>query len=353
MATKETLKEHILYQECQHNPLISNGSVVCQECGFILDRDYRNTNFVLGTNVNDGMRNISKQYVSIGDDLSHIGRLGSQIGRNKKFNIKDSANKSLAPDLQKKFKRLRTRAQYISIKGNETIYRIFSILNSVSSSLNLPEHIRKTAAYYYRKLIKKERINNISCICFCLWNAIRIFKAPVTLKEVIDIFRKIGHRISTHLIIRDGCLYIQYLYEEGIKKTTPKLPIDYLPRLFGMLRQKSNIIEERISYKNIYFYKDITLYYSELETLAMKISNQLEFQLALFSPHPFNYASSLIYFADKLLSLKNNHRPVLTQRIVSKLSKVAIYSIRDLYISMFKQYYLKEKNRREKKWDAN
>lgn len=334
--------EAICSEVCSHNVFIDNdrGEMVCENCGIVLDKVYRNSSYLYYESSDTS--SISKQYLSQGDDLHFVGgNLGTRI-----ISLRDASNKSLDPNALKKFKRLKKENDYFKKKSDCKRERIFTVLNQICDVLALPLNIRRSAAYLYRKIDPDIIINHVSCIGFCLWVAIRTEKNLTTLREVLSSFKERGSRVNKRSLIRDSCIYVQHLYEKGVKKSEPKTPFDYMPRLIGILSNNYQFLEKRLKNKNINIYKNARAYLIELEKLTYMCLDKLAFQLRLYAPHPFNYGAALIYFTDRLLALENNHKPVLTQEIFAKLTKVKAYTLRDLYVKRFKHYYLKEEERK-------
>jgi transcription initiation factor TFIIIB Brf1 subunit/transcription initiation factor TFIIB len=54
--------------------------------------------------------------------------------------------------------------------------------------------------------------------------------------------------------------------------------------------------------------------------------------------NPFIFAVAVVYSADLLIAKIARRRPILTQRLISKATTAAEYSVRDHYAKLLKQH---------------
>ncbi|MFX1312375.1 MAG: hypothetical protein ACFFHD_07160 [Promethearchaeota archaeon] len=325
--------------ECGGNIIINSFERICNKCGLIIDEFFKESSFLINENYKKS--NLNKQYVSVGAKTDFIGGLGSFIDyENSKF-LKDKTGRLLPPNEQKLYRRLKKNYdQFLRIKNHETEYRIFDILNKISSYLNLNKNTRNNAAYYYKKIIKNEEkvINNISLIAFCIFYAIRkeFQNAPITINEISKTFQNYGHRVNPRLILRDGIKYKHHLKIESI----PHKSEDYLIRLINQVINHKNLVE-RLKKKGINWSK--REFQNKLIVECREILKMLPLRIR-GGRNPFILTGAIIYLADKLLAKKYYQKTILTQKIISEVTNIAEYSIRDHYVNLLKPIFFKTLN---------
>jgi transcription initiation factor TFIIIB Brf1 subunit/transcription initiation factor TFIIB len=331
-------KEEIIENcpECGGSVILNSFEKICNECGLVINGLFKATSFIF--NKENNRTNLSKQYVALGERTDFIGGLGSFIDYENSKYLKDKAGRLLPPNDQKLYRRLKKKYdQFLRIKNHETEYRVFNILNKVSLSLNLNKNLRNSSAYYYKKIVKMEGkvINNISLIAFCIFYAVRkeYQNAPITINEIAKAFQSFGHRVNPRLILRDGIRYKHHLNKESI----PHKSEDYLIRLINQVISHGDL-EDRLEKKNSNWSK-----YEFQNNLNKKCKEILK-NLPLWhrgGRNPFILTGAIIYLADKLLARKNDHKSVLTQKIIAEATNIAEYSIRDHYVNLLKPLFFK------------
>lgn len=333
---KINFSEEIICPECRGTTILSSRERVCGTCGLVIDKIYKNSSYSFKKNNKDN--NLSKQYVALGNRTDFVGGLGSFIGYEKTKYFKDKSGNLLSPNDQRLYRRLKKNySKFLRIKNHETEYRIFNILNKISTYLDLNKNIRNNAAYYYKKIIKNEEdiINNISLIAFCIFLAGRKenHNAPITINEISNAFQKFGHRVNPRLILRDGLKYKKFLDI----KTKPHKSEDYLNRLINQIINHKNL-SKRLIKKGVNWPK------KEFQIKLIKMSMRILKNLSMWKRagrNPFILSGAAIYLADKLLAKKYNQKAVLTQRLISEATNIAEYSIRDHYVNLLKPIFIK------------
>ncbi|MFX1590269.1 MAG: hypothetical protein ACFFC1_19220 [Promethearchaeota archaeon] len=321
--------------ECEGNTIITSHEMICQECGLIIDQIYKESSYLFDNFLNQN--NLNKQYVALGDRTDFVGGLGTFIDYENSKYLKDNSGKLLSPNEQKLYRRLKKNySQFLRIKNHETEYRVFNILNKITTYLNLNKNIRNNAAYYYKKIVKNEKkvINNISLIAFCTFYAARkeLHNAPININEISQAFQNFGHRVNPRLILRDGLRYKIHLNN----KITPHRSEDYLIRLVDQV-VNHNELEVRLKKKACLWKKNE--YKIELINNCQKILKQLN-SWDRGGRNPFILTGAIIYLADKLLANNNNHKSILTQKLISEATHIAEYSIRDHYVNLLKPIFI-------------
>lgn len=325
--------------ECGARVISKSFERVCEACGLVINEILDKSNYSFRKV--DEFNNSSKQYVALGNRTDFIGGLGTYIGYENSKVLKDKRGNLLPPNEQKLFRRLKKNyGKFLKIKDHETEYRIFRILKKISLFLNLNRNVRSNAAYYYKKIKKREKkvINNISLIAFCIFIAARKekFNAPITINEIADAFQKFGHRVNPRLILRDGLKYKHYLEINS----NPHKSEDYLVRLINQVIHHKNL-ESRLIKKKIPWPKN------EYKIRLMKKSRYILENLSKWERggrNPFILTGAIIYLADKLLTSDYNLKAVLTQKLVSEATEIAEYSIRDHYVNLLKPHFIEKKS---------
>ncbi|MHA1285110.1 MAG: hypothetical protein ACTSQP_21640 [Promethearchaeota archaeon] len=322
--------------ECGGNLILTSYEQVCEQCGLVIDTIYGDSSYEINNKETRG--NLGRQYVALGERPSFIGGLGSFIDYEKTKFLKDKTGKILPPNDQKLYKRLKKNyAHFIRVKDHETEYRIFNILNKIIIYLNLSKKIRDNAAYYFKKILKKEKkvINNISLIAFCIFYAARneSHNAPITIKEISNAFQNFGHRISPRLILRDALKYKHYLN----KGVPPHKSEDYLIRLINNVMNHRDLKSRLEKKKSKWTLKEFEI---QITKKCRIILNQLT-SWHRGGRNPFILTGAIIYLADKLIAKEQKQKPILTQKIISEATKIAEYSIRDHYVSLLKPLFMK------------
>ena len=327
--------------ECGGSIVKNSFEKICNQCGLVIGNFFKESSYLLEDS--QMTNSLNKQYVALGERPDFIGNLGSFIDYENSKYLKDKSGRLLSPNDQKLFRRLKKNySQFLRIKNHETEYRIFNILNKISLYLNLNRNIHNNAAYYYKKILKKQKrvINNISLIAFCIFYAARKENqnAPFTINEICKAFQNFGHRVNPRLILRDGMRYKEYL----MKKCKPHKSEDYLIRLIDQVIKHKDL-EERIKLKRVRWSKEI--YQRNLAIKCRIILKSLS-QWKRGGRNPFILTGAIIYLADKLLAKEYNQKAILTQKMVSEATSIAEYSIRDHYVNLLKPYFIKNENKK-------
>lgn len=318
--------------ECNGKIIKHEFQYICSSCGLIVEEEMNPSSYKISNN-SIFKFNQNLQYVYIGKTIETIGNLGSYIDfYEKTSNFKDYRGKILSPKKQKLFLKLKNKySKFLKIKNYETDYRILRILSDVIQLLNLNNSVKKDAAYLFRKIKNANRKikNNITLIAFCILYAIRhqCHNAPITIKEIVEVFKMLGHRINPRLIIRNGITYKKIL-----QPPRPHKSEDYISRLVSNIISYPDL-EKRIKKKNPQL---------DLKNYGIKLFNETILLLKNIDlkkrggRNPFIFAGAAIYCADKILATKLNAKSILTQKIAANAMNIAEYSIRDHYISIFK-----------------
>ena len=323
--------------ECK-SKLIQNGhESVCNNCGLIIDSVLFVDSFQFNDTINSDL-STGDQFVSVGKTVDSICTLGSHIDFFSTKVFCDYKRKTISSNLQKKFRKLKSYTFPIKIKNHETDYRVLRILNNVTKYLRLSSIVKNRAAYYYQSIKRKSPSirNHISLIGFCIFYATREFcsNAPVSIREICNIFNIMGHRVSPRLIIRDSIDYQKFLK----KKNQPHRSEDFISRFINSVVNSPEVVNRMEKKKSLWTIPE----YKNLLEIKCKFIIKTINKGRKRSWNPFILAGATVYCADKLLAKDNDTKSILTQKIASNAMKIAEYSIRDHYVKILKPLFNSE-----------
>ncbi|MHA1410166.1 MAG: hypothetical protein ACTSQY_07680 [Candidatus Odinarchaeia archaeon] len=311
--------------ECNGHIVLLSGEYVCSSCGLVVDKFFEPPLSALNTDN-------KKSKGALGSRLHIVDGLGSYIDYHNSKNFHDKTGSILPLETQRLYKRLKYRYNlYGRIKDYQTDYRILRLLNQISAALDLPNYIRDTAAYNYRKIKQRypHRIrNHITLIAVCLILAIREYKnvALHTLKEVCYAFRKLGHRVTERSILREA-LHLKIKLGYTVK---PRRSEEYIQRILASL-SNDHTLNQKIKTRLI----DPKRYWNSLMQETLHLLKSVS-SVERGGRNPYVFAAAAIYAADQKLAYEQQRKSVLTQKAIAKLANVAEYSIRDHYCSILK-----------------
>ncbi len=330
--------EHLKKQRCSEcgGVLINNEhEIVCQNCGLVFD-SYSFAESYQINEISDFHQCSSTQFVSIGKTVDSICTLGSHIDFFSKYTFYDYKKKLISARNQKKFSKLKKFYSLpTKIKNHETDYRILKILGQISEYLCLSKPVKSRTAYLYHEIKRKAPaiVNHVSLIGFCIFQASKENKShsPISIKEICNTFRLLGHRINPKLIIRDYLEYQKYL----TTRTKPHQSEDYISRFIDNVVSSRDVMERMIQ-KGSQWHKEE--YRRLLNKKCLHILKTLHYNIRA-SRNPYILASTVVYCADRLLAREFNSKPILTQKIASLAMQIPEYSIRDHYVKIFKPFF--------------
>ncbi|MHA1595282.1 MAG: TFIIB-type zinc ribbon-containing protein [Candidatus Baldrarchaeia archaeon] len=322
--------------ECNGDVVLHNGEYVCSKCGLVVDQEFLSPIIEFHTNDIDSPA-VSKQYASLGERHHIVDGIGSYIDYYESYVFKDSRGTVLNKDKQSLFRRLKFLydSKY-KIFRNETPYRALRTLNHACANLQVPVHIRDRAAYYYHKLLtlaktaKLSLTNHILAVAACLVIALHEGHGspPITIREVIEVFRKMGHRVN-HRNLMKKVFELKKLLRV---RYTAKNCEDFVPRIVSKMLSS----------------KDVKRILNKLRIDVLWFKNALEketYELLKMVPkkerggrHPYTLATAAVYAASRVIAKKLGRKNLLTQKIVAKAAGVREYGLRDHFCAIFRRF---------------
>jgi transcription initiation factor TFIIB len=319
-----------------NNFIIQNGHErVCGDCGLIIDDRFYVDSYQFNE-VNNNEKSVGDQYVSVGKVVDNVCTLGSHLDYYYSKTFHDFKHQIVSSNQQRLFKRLKKYYSLpLKIKNRETDYRILKILSKVVQYLKLSSPVKNRAAFIYQKIKRNAKFirNHVSLIGFCIFYASREFthNAPISIRELCQVFRTMNHRISPRLIIRDSIEYQCFIKE----KSKPHRSEDYIERLVNSI-VSSEYITSRMNKKGSrWSLKDYKL---KMLKKCDQILKSMSFRIR-GSRNPFILAGAIVYCSDKLIAKEYNTKSILTQKIASESMKIAEYSIRDHFVKILKPLF--------------
>ncbi|MHA1754117.1 MAG: hypothetical protein ACTSYR_01195 [Candidatus Odinarchaeia archaeon] len=313
--------------ECSGRIIENVGEYVCSSCGLVVDQVYEPLR-------SDYPYEGEKSKTALGNRLHIVDGLGSYIDYLNANCFYDTKGSPLSARKQNFYRRLKYRYNlYGRVKDQQTDYRIFRILNRISSKLNLSNHIRDSAAYHYRKIKKRFRgriKNHVVLIALCLILAIRNNKEliQVNLRELCEVFRKLGHRVTPRSITR---LAFQLKIKLGYTIKNVKSE-EYITKIISALSNSVEIKNKLNTNK-----ENQNNYWQLLNLETFKLLRNIS-KMDRGGRNPYVFAAAAVYAAEQKIARENNRRPYLTQREIAEITHVAEYSIRDHFCSILKKY---------------
>jgi hypothetical protein len=148
----------------------------------------------------------------------------------------------------------------------------------------------------------------------------------ITVQEVAQAFREVGHRVSAPGIVKAGF----HCRRSGVK---PKiLGGEHFLRLITRKVSSSDVVVTSL--------RRLRIRVSEFEEELFKVSSSLLRRLNYVKRgghSPLTLAVSAIYAAERrVLAKARGRKLILTQKLLSAISGVAEYSIREHYKELFK-----------------
>lgn len=319
--------------ECDGDIVLENGEYVCSKCGLVISDEFTPSEYPASTCSIDGLSSGEKTHFSVGKRLHIVDGLGSYIDYHSKGYFYDSQGEPLSSNKQALFRRLKYHYDMKSrTERRETDYNALRVLNRVSVLLRLSESVRNRAAYYYRKITSSKLCadvnNKLITVATCLFMAVREFKecAPITIQELAEIFKSLGHRVSVRSIVRE----LPKLHSKLGTNVHIRRSEEYLNRIVSSVVAEPEV-QSRLKDCNM----DIEEYRFNALSAAISILKELS-QSARGGRNPFILAVSSIYAADRKISEARKMKSVLTQKILAKATGTAEYSLRDHFCSLLK-----------------
>jgi transcription initiation factor TFIIIB Brf1 subunit/transcription initiation factor TFIIB len=319
--------------ECSGSVILTNGEYVCTNCGLVLDRQVVSPSFVIQDKGGRVSSNTTS-YVALGSRPTVVGGMGSFIDYHASRFFYDKSGRPLSPVQQRLFRRLKFDHNLrLRIAKRETTYRALKSLSRVADLLSLPESIKDRAAYHYQKmdkhLEKSDITSHLTLMAYSLMLAVRESKgnAPITLQEIATAFQKLGHRVTSRSIIRQALSVKQKLPITPTKRRSE----EYLQRIVSQITNHPSIsLRIRRAGLTLQQYQVGILQYANLLFGTISITER-------GGRNPFIFAVAVVYSADLLMAKISQRRPILTQRLVSKATNAAEYSVRDHYAKLLKE----------------
>ncbi len=323
--------------ECLGHIIITNGEYVCSACGLVLARQVVSSPYQMYKEDSSSSSH-SKAYVALGKKSIMVGGLGSFIDYQASRYFYDRGGRPLNPQNQRLFRRLKFDYNLrLRIAKRETTYRALRSLSRVADFLSLQDSVKDRAAYYYQKMDKKldnaDITSHLTLVAYGLMLAVRESKenAPITLQEIADAFQKLGHRVTSRSIIRQALSVKKKLSLAPTKRKSE----DYLQRIVSHTINHPTI---RLRLRR----KGLSI--QEYQAQLVKYANQLFSRISISERggrNPFIFAVAVVYSSDLLIAKMAKRRPILTQRLISKATNAAEYSVRDHYAKLLKRHILK------------
>ncbi len=334
-------------EECGSKVIEENDTYVCQKCGLILgvvqevsasqlesslkednrkkQQQVSNPKRFLCDECNSMLEVSSKRitcskcslvYKPVDNKLAIASSLGTSIG---------SINGSSTNFYYKKD----DKYHIVGPKGDDADQTALEIMKQVSNQLQIPTKLQKRSIQLFHKyrtenLVKREKHVTLSALAIHL-SVIETHEYPITLKEIVDEYRKLGYRVlgkNIHELMVDFGLKTSF---KSVRRSE-----EYVFRICSLIC-RNKTIAKRIKKS---YGLDSHVYEKILQILCLKILEVIPFSDRK-NKLPYPLAGVSAYVSDKLLSRKVNRTLALTQKLVSHTTNVPLYVIRDYSKFMF------------------
>jgi transcription initiation factor TFIIIB Brf1 subunit/transcription initiation factor TFIIB len=319
-------------EECGGGIIVADGEHVCSRCGLVYERAIVHPRYVLNEEGNgDGFR----LYVAPGERLHMVDGLGSYIDYPSSSYFKDASGIPLPPHMQRFYFNLkRLSDQRVRYYRHETDFRALCSLNRVVQLLKLPKRVRDQAAYLYRKVVRsgvsKKQSSSVILIAYCLLLAVREFEPDrlVTIRDITQAFRRVGHRVTIQSILHASLEYRASLNVRlTLRKSENYLPI-VLDKVVACPQVNRNLLRSGEYPQR---------YRQRLFDISQKLLKKID-GITRGGRNPYIFAVSTVYAADRILSRHDQKPQFLTQRLLAQATGVAEYSIREHFSTLLKNF---------------
>jgi transcription initiation factor TFIIB len=282
--------------ECGASHLVrdySRAELVCNKCGFVIEEDIIDQG--PEWRAFDSDQQEKKNRVGAPANYTiHDKGLSTVIG----WQNRDYYGKYIPPRNRAQLFRLRKWQKIIRISdGTErNLVSALTMLDKLSSSLNLPRLVRETAAMLYRKIasLKICRGRNMECMATAvLYAACRQCNVPRTLREISIIANIPKKEIGKNY---------RYIGRQIQLRVLPTSPRDYIPRFCSQLKLDNNV-----------------------KVKTLEIINDAHGKELISGRSPSSVAAASLYIATLLCDVR------ITQREISIVAGVTEVTIRNRY----------------------
>ncbi len=236
--TIQYIEENLRCPECHSHKLSQDqhhAEIVCQRCGYVLDSDL--------IDYGPEWRAFDhEQYTKRAHTGAPINPLLPDKGLSTEIGWKnvDYRGASIPHRNRAQLNRLRrwNRRTRVSNAIQRNITQAITSITRISSRLGLPQSIRETAAFIYRKatldnLVRGRRMEGMAAAA--LYAACRQCNLPRTLDEIVQVTSASRTEIGRGY---------RHLAKELQLKLLPTAPQDYLPRFGNQLQISNDVLEK-------------------------------------------------------------------------------------------------------------
>ncbi len=216
-------------------------------------------------------------------------------------------------------------------KSTATSLRALYTLRRVCSLLGVSEATYTHASYLVMKMLRsgmKADLTSYAIVGACIIIASRRFDPlkPVTVRSVTRLMRQLGHKsVSKNSVLRS--LFLIRRLTGIIQVARPE---NYLSFICSKVAGLSSVRAE------------LKLIGVKPEEYMQRLLSVSKLVLSRIPPtrrggrDPFVLSASAVYAADRLLAVKANRAPLLTQSLLGQQLGIAVYTLRDHFTMLVK-----------------
>ncbi len=292
------------------------GELVCSSCGLVKGHELIEPEYTFNIVETNRVGYVSHVYT---DNISVVYGVGSNIGGKRSNNAIRRLN-----NYDKKIK--------LENAGRIIEKRILNSMEIVASKLDIPDDILKRSIVIYAKTLRilKRNQKGISGINKYALSAASLIAAvwengqmkPLTLSEIVNFYKELGHRVDNRNVAW-ALMHTRRIMQRQV--TLSERIRVYIDRITSQLYTNTPM---RIKIRRIIRNMDLNTYIQHIRKKALEILNTLSPNIYQ-SKNPYIIAASLIYIAEKITSEKFKARSLFSHRILSAVTGLSDYSIRD------------------------
>lgn len=292
------------------------GEFVCSSCGLVKGHELTEPEYTLNMREANSVGYVSHVYT---DNMSVVYGVGSKINDKQ---------------LDNSIKRLNNYDKKIKLETSGRIIekRILNSMELVASKLDVPTDVLKRSIIIYAKTLRilnkeKKKVSGINryalsaaSLITAVWENGQI--KPLTLSEIADLYKELGHRVDNRNIAW-ALIHTRKVMQRRVT-LNERIQV-YIDRITSQLYINTSV---RIKIRRIMRNINLNTYIQSIRKKAFEILDSLN-PSVYQSKNPYIIAASLIYVAEKIISKELKTRSLFSHRILSTVTGLSDYSIRD------------------------
>ncbi len=213
-------------------------------------------------------------------------------------------------------------------RSKSTILTYQHMIDMICQGLNIPDKIRIDARRILASMLKKRkgRVRRTYMTFAAIYLAILKHSYPLDIKDILKVLGKLGYNLGRRKLI--------YILEEA-----KNLGLRY-KKVTTIEQELMTIIHRLIIHKEVLekirkIYSDVFVYQTKLFNQALDTYRTAD-KRWIVGKGKRTIAACLVYIAELILSLNEKRRTFFSQRILSQITNLSEYTIRERVIDYYK-----------------